>query len=192
MPIPKSNKKYTFANYLTWPENERWEIIDGIPCMMTAPSWQHQDISRELLIQFGNHLTGKSCRVYGAPFDLRLSVSGEEKDEDSTNVFQPDITIICDITKLKGSGYFGTPSLVIEISSPSTGKIDKILKFNAYEKAGVLEYWIVEPVDKTVAVFTLQEDEHYGRPNVYSEDDSITVSIFPELVIELKKVFEGI
>lgn len=68
----------------------------------------------------------------------------------------------------------------------------KILKFNIYEQVGVREYWIVEPVDKTVAVFMLQEDKHYGRPKVYSEDDSITVSTFPELVIDLKRVFEGI
>ncbi|HHY26515.1 MAG TPA: Uma2 family endonuclease [Desulfitobacterium dehalogenans] len=192
MSIPESNRKYTYADYLTWPDEERWEIIDGIPCMMTAPSWQHQAIGMQLATQFNNYLAGKPCRVFGAPFDLRLPVNQDDKDEDTVNVVQPDITVICDKSKLKGSGYFGTPKLIIEISSPSTGKMDKVLKFGLYEKAGVSEYWIVEPVDKTVAVFTLQEDGRYGRPQMYSEEDSITVNSFPDLMVDLQQVFEGI
>lgn len=193
MPIPETNKKYTFADYLTWPEDERWEIIDGTPHMMTGPSWQHQAISRELLTQFHNYLSRSAspCQVFASPFDLRLPVSKDEKDEDTINVFQPDISVVCDKSKLKGSGYFGTPSLVIEIISPSTSKTDRLLKFNCYEKAGVSEYWIVEPEGKIVSVFTLHK-ERYGRPEIYAEDDSITVGIFSDLVIDLKQVFEGV
>ncbi|NMA69364.1 MAG: Uma2 family endonuclease [Desulfitobacterium sp.] len=191
MSMPDPNKKYTFKDYLTWQGEERWEIIEGTPYLMTAPSWQHQAVLGSLLNQFYNFLTGGSCQVFTSPFDLRLPYQ-EEKDEDISNVFQPDLVVICDKSKLKGTGYVGIPTLVIEVSSPSTGKIDKILKFNAYEKAGVSEYWIVEPTDKTVSVFTLQEDKGYGRPQTYSEDDTVSVNSFPELEIDLKKVFQDI
>lgn len=190
MTIPELNKIYTFADYLTWPDDERWEILDGTPCMMTAPAWQHQAISSSLTAQFYNYLSGRnSCRVFASSFDLRLPVVEKEKDEDITNVFQPDIILICDPSKL--IGYCGVPSLVIEISSPSTGKIDKLVKFNIYEKAGVPEYWIVEPDAKIISVFQLVNG-NYGRPMVYSEEDSISIDMFPDLVIDLGRVFEGI
>lgn len=191
MPIPESNKKYTYANYLTWPEDERWEIIDGVPYMQSAPSWQHQSISRELMLQFGGYLRNKGCQVFAAPFDLRLPET-DENDEDVTNVIQPDIVVICDTSRLKGTGYNGTPSLLIEISSPSTSKMDRLYKFNKYEKAGVAEYWIVEPEGKIISVFMLQNNKRYGRPEVYSEENQIKVSVFPELIIDLKPVFENI
>ncbi|MHB8125119.1 MAG: Uma2 family endonuclease [Desulfitobacteriaceae bacterium] len=191
MPIPQSDKKYTYADYLTWPEDERCEILDGVPYMQSAPTWQHQSISRELMLQFGEYLRNKPCQVFAAPFDLRLPES-EEKDEDVTNVTQPDIVVVCDTSKLKGTGYYGTPTLLIEITSPSTSKIDRLYKFNKYEKAGVREYWIVEPEVKIVSVFVLQNNGRYGRPDVYSEEDQIKVSVFPDLTIDLKPVFENI
>lgn len=190
MPIPKVNKKCTYADYLTWSGEERWEIIDGAPLMQSAPTWQHQAIVRELLLDFGGYLRGKPCQVFGVPFDLRLPLA-TEADEDATHVFQPDLTVICDKTKLKGTGYFGVPELVVEVSSISTGKFDKVSKFNAYEKAGVHEYWIVEPEQKVVSVFKLQ-DGRYGRPETYTEEDDISVGIFPDLEIELKRVFADI
>ncbi len=188
MPLPHENRKYTYADYLTWPENERWEIINGIPHMQAAPTWQHQAISRDLLTQFNNYLKDRSCQVFASPFDVRLP-EGNEKDEDSTFVVQPDIVVVCDKDNLKGTGYFGVPVLIIEISSPSTMKNDKIWKFNKYEKAGVKEYWIVEPEGKIISVFTLQENQRYGRPEGYSETDKIKVTVFPELVIDLTPVF---
>lgn len=189
MPLPQdSNKKYTYADYLKWDDDKRWEIIDGIPYMLAAPSWQHQAISRELILQFGNYLRDKSCQIFAAPFDLRIPKSNE-KDEDTKFIFQPDITVVCDKNGLKDTGYFGVPSLVIEISSPSTAKRDKILKFNTYERAGVKEYWIIEPEDKTVMVFKLGDNHRYGRPDIYSDEDKIKVGIFQDLVIDLKPVF---
>lgn len=192
MPLPEPNKKYTFADYLIFPENERWEIFEGMPILQAAPSWQHQAISGELLTQFNIFLSGNPCQVFAAPFDLRLPESEKENDAEVTNVLQPDITVVCDKSKLKGSGYFGKPSLIIEITSPSTSRIDKMVKFNIYEKAGVSEYWIVEPEGRFVSVFTLQADGRYGRPEIYSEDDMVKVSIFPSLTVDLKKVFKDI
>lgn len=191
MPLPQEKRKYTYADYLTWPENERWEIIDGIPYMQAAPTWQHQAISTALLSQFYNYLSGKPCQVFASPFDLRIPEKNE-KDEDTTFVVQPDIVVVCDRSGLKGTGYYGTPALIIEISSPSTAKSDKIWKFNKYEKAGVKEYWIVEPESKIVSVFTLQENNRYGRPELYTETDKVKVAAFPELIIDLAPVFASI
>lgn len=190
MPLPEKNKKYTYADYLTWSEEERWEIINGIPYLQAAPTWQYQAVLLELARQFANYLQDKSCRVFTAPFDLRIP-EANEKDEETTNVVQPDIIIICDNSGLKKTGYYGVPELIIEIVSPSTGQKDKIEKFNLYEKAGVKEYWIVEPDEKVVMVFTLEEGR-YGRPQMYSEEDKVKVSIFDDLVIDLKPVFERI
>lgn len=191
MSLPQENRKYTYADYLTWPENERWEIIDGVPYMQAAPSWQHQALSRELLTQFNNYLKDKSCQVFASPFDLRLP-EAEAPDEKTTFVVQPDLLVICNKDGLKGTGYYGTPALVIEISSPSTMRNDKILKFNKYEKAGVKEYWIVEPEGKFITVFTLQENDRYGRPEAYTEVDKIKISIFPDFTVDLASVFNAI
>jgi len=191
MPLHQENKKYTFADYLTWPENERWEIIDGVPSMQAAPTWQHQAISRELLTQFNNYLKDKPCQVFASPFDLRLPETNE-KDEETTFVVKPDILVICDNEGLKGTGYYGTPTLVIEISSPSTARSDKVWKFNRYEKAGVKEYWIVEPDGKFISVFTLLPNNRYGRPDSYTETDMVEVSVFPSFIVDLKPIFENI
>lgn len=189
MSLPKENKKYTYAEYLTWPKEEKWEIINGEPYMQAAPSWQHQSISRELILQFGEYLRNKTCQIFSAPFDLRLPYDGE-KDEETTNVYQPDLVVVCDKNKLKGTGYYGVPSMVIEILSPATARIDRLLKFNMYEKAGVKEYWIVEPDTKLISVFILQSNNKYGRPEIYTESDNIKVSVFSDLTIELNKVFD--
>ena len=190
MLLPEKNKKYTYADYLTWSEEERWEIINGVPYLQAAPTWQHQAVLLDLARQFANYLQDKSCRVFTAPFDLRIP-EANEKDEETINVVQPDIIIICDNSRLKKTGYYGVPELIIEVVSPSTGQKDKIEKFNLYEKAGVKEYWIVEPDEKVVMVFTLEEGR-YGRPQMYSEEDKVKVSIFDDLVIDLKPVFERI
>ncbi len=186
MPIPKSEKTYSYADYLTWNESERWEIIDGVPYMQAAPSRIHQEILMELSKQFAVYLTNKPCKVYPAPFCVRLDV---EKDDEVKNVVEPDITIVCDKSKLDDRGCKGSPDMVIEIISPSTGKIDRLIKFNKYEKAGVKVYWIVEPDQKLVSIFTLQSNGRYGRPEMYTDGDIVKVSIFPDLEIDLNPVF---
>lgn len=190
MPFPRENKKYTYADYVTWPEDERWEIFDGVPYMQAAPTWQHQAICTGLTSQFYGYLGGKPCRVFAAPFDLCVPEKNEMDEEISNIISQPDVTVICDESKLRKTGYFGVPSLIIEITSPSTARNDKLIKFNKYEQAGVKEYWIVEPETKLVSVFILQENQRYGRPQVYSEEDQIRVSLFPELMIDLASVFD--
>ena len=191
MPLLNEKRKYTYADYLTWPEGERWEIIEGIPYMQAAPSWQHQSISSELHRQISNHLVNKPCRVFASPFDLCLA-EYNEKDEEIEKVVQPDIVVVCDENKLRKTGYFGVPNLVIEISSPATSRCDRVLKFNMYENAGVKEYWIVDADGKFINVFTLQENKRYGRHETYTDENKIKVSGFPELVIDLSIVFDKI
>jgi len=189
MPLPQEEGKYTYADYLTWPEDERWEIIDGIPYMQAAPTPVHQEILMELSKQFAVYLTGKPCKVYPAPFCVRLLEGDEKKNEGINKVVEPDISIVCDKSKIDEKGCNGAPDLIVEVMSPSSIKKDRFIKFNKYEMAGVKEYWIVEPEGKIASVFVLQGNNRYGRPDVYSEDDKITVSIFPDLIVDLSVVF---
>ncbi|MEW6624731.1 MAG: Uma2 family endonuclease [Bacillota bacterium] len=189
MPLLNPERKYSYADYLTWDEDERWEIIDGVLYMQAAPSRIHQEILMELSKQIANYLTDKICRVYPAPFCVRLPGVNDINDEDIKNVVEPDITIVCDTSKLDDNGCKGAPDMIIEIISPSTAKKDKIVKFNKYEKAGVKIYWVVEPDQKLLSVFYLQSDGRYGRPEMYTDEDKISVTIFPDLDIDLKSVF---
>ena len=190
MQLSQEEKNYTYADYLKFPDDERWEIIDGILYMQSAPSPAHQLISSEFNRQFANYLLGKPCKVYPAPFSVRLTKGDEKQNEDITKVVEPDITVVCDKSKIDGKGCNGTPDLIIEVISPSSIQRDRVKKFNIYEDAGVKEYWIVEPVGKIVSVFVLQSNKRYGRPDNYTENDNIIVSIFPDLIIELCTVFD--
>lgn len=186
--ISKTDKVFRYRHYLTWPEDQRWEIIDGVALSMTpAPSRIHQKILVELLTIFHNHLRGKTCEVYAAPFDVRLPLANE-RDEETSNVVQPDIIVVCDPSKLDEQGCNGSPDLVVEIISPSTLRRDLKEKFYLYEKAGVLEYWIVYPENETIVIHKLV-DHKYGRPEVYSAEDRITTSIFNTLTINLSEIF---
>lgn len=192
MPLLKKEKQYTYADYLSWSEDERWEIIDGVPYLHAAPSPTHQLVSGELHRQFANYLQGKTCKAYLAPFCVRLINGDEKQNEDIKKVVEPDITIVCDKSKIDEKGCSGTPDLIIEVMSPSSIKHDRVTKFNIYEKSGVKEYWIVEPEGKIISVFILQSNDRYGRPEIYTEDGKITVSIFPDLVVDLDFVFPEI
>lgn len=185
----KLNEHFTYADYLTWNDAERWELIDGVAYNMTpAPSRKHQKISGELFRQFANFLIEKPCEVYDAPFDVRLPEI-DEVETDITTVVQPDIVVVCDPQKLDDAGCLGAPDLIVEILSPSTSRRDHKEKFIRYERAGVKEYWLVEPDAKTVTVFKLGPDNRYGRPDVYGDDEKMSVRTIPGLEIDLPLVF---
>lgn len=186
-PLKKTPGNYSYADYLLWPEEERWELLDGIAYMRAAPSRRYQEIQVELLRQISNYLVGKTCRVYGSPFDVRLSKS--EEDTDIKDVVQPDITIVCDKSKLDERGCKGSPDCVIEIVSPSTASMDYIKKLSLYEKNEVKEYWIVHPTDEIAMIYKLNENKRYGRPEIYSKEDVIKVGIFEDLSIYLNELF---
>ncbi|AIS51869.1 hypothetical protein TKV_c06850 [Thermoanaerobacter kivui] len=188
MSLPERKKVYTYEDYLNWPDEHKIEIIDGQVYLHTVPPRIHQEISGRIAYQFSNYLKDKKCEVYFARLGVRLPSGNEKSDKEITTVVEPDIIVVCDKSKLDDQGCKGTPDLIVEITSPSTARIDKVEKFNLYEKHGVKEYWIVEPEIKLVTVFLLQENGRYGRPNIYTEEDKIKVSIFEDLVIDLKDV----
>jgi len=135
LPHPQE-KEYSYADYLTWTENERWEIIDGIAYMQASPSPNHQKVSGGIFAQFYNYLLDKSCEVYSAPFCVRLTKGDEKRNEDVKKIVEPDVTVVCDKSKIDERGYNGAPDLIVEVMSPSSTKMDRFIKFNKYEKAG--------------------------------------------------------
>jgi Uma2 family endonuclease len=188
--IKPKEGQFNYSHYLNWPGDERWELIDGAAYNMTpAPSRVHQEILVALLNKFYNFLEDKDCRVYVAPFDVRLP-EGEEREETIRTVVQPDLVVVCDPAKLDDRGCLGAPDLIVEITSPSTAGKDLKEKLNLYERMAVKEYWIIQPTDQTVLVFSLDSKGKYGRPEVFSAEDSIRVEILEGLIISLKDVFK--
>jgi Uma2 family endonuclease len=188
---PSENERYSYADYLTWNDGKRWELIGGQAyCMSPAPMRQHQGLSGALFAQLYNFLHGKKCAVYAAPFDVRF-VEAEDNvaDDYIDTVVQPDIVVVCDPKKLDDRGCIGSPDLIIEILSPSTSRMDMTVKFELYQRFGVKEYWIVHPKDQTVLVFKLLESGLYGVPERYCAEDAISVALLGDLVIDLTRVF---
>jgi len=189
MAIPKKeDKKYTYADYLAWPAEESWEIIEGIAYNMSpAPSREHQRISLAFELEIGNFLVNKSCELYHAPFDVRLPVNTEDK-ENIYNVVQPDIVVVCDKNKLDDAGCIGAPEFIIEILSESTAGKDMKEKLFLYEEYGVNEYWIVDYWDKTVKVYILDSSGKYKQPVLYSSG-ILESNVLKGLEIKLSKIF---
>lgn len=185
------NGIYSYADYLTWQFQDRVELFRGkIMQMSPAPSIRHQEIAFRLSRQMDNCLGGNPCRIFFAPFDVRLynRKKSVEADEDIFTVVQPDLCIICDSVKLQdGRSCNGAPDLVVEILSPGNTKKEKKNKFELYEEAGVREYWLVEPSDDSVIIYVLNQDEHYiGLQPATEVAQSV---IFPELKVDLEKLF---
>ncbi len=181
--------QYTYADYLKFEYEHMVELIRGKIYKMTpAPSSFHQVISSEMLTYFLGHFKGKPCKVFHAPFDVVLPVKNQQKNT-ATTVVQPDICIICDVSKIDAAGCTGAPDLVVEILSPSTSKKDLNDKYSIYEESGVSEYWIVMPKEHLVEVFYLDNGK-YNRTKTYTSDEMIKPILFPSLEIDLKEVFD--
>lgn len=189
MPIPARNAQYTFADVLTWDEGERIEIISGEAFMMATPPRIHQEISMELARQLANFLVGKRCRVYPAPFGVRLFERDGDRPEDVDTMVQPDLCVVCDRNKLDQHGCKGAPDLIVEILSPSTQRHDQLVKLNLYQRAGVREYWIVDPENETVRVLIQCGDGALRTHEVYNREDVAKVNVLDGCFIELSKVF---
>lgn len=140
------NGTYTYADYLKWQFDDSVELIKGkLYRMSPAPKRKHQDASVNLEFALLTYFDDKPCRVYDAPFDVRLPVRNERKPDQLYTVVQPDICVVCDLSKLDDDGCLGAPDWVIEITSPRTAKNDFSEKFDLYEESGVREYWIIQP-----------------------------------------------
>lgn len=183
-------KQYTFADYLTWIDDKRRELIGGFIKRLAAPGRIHQTISGNIFLKYGQFLENKPCKVYAAPFDVRLPVSNEKDDKKIYNVVQPDIVVVCDPEKLDDKGCIGAPDLIVEITSKSTGKKDVKDKFELYQNTGVMEYWIVMPEPKIVQIFILDENQKYQLKGMFAEGDIISPGMFPDLKISVDDVFK--
>jgi len=181
------DRKQSYADYQTWPDDERYEIIDGIVYAMNAPLRIHQEILLELARQFANYLKGKPCKVYIAPFDVRFADRAKNENE-IFDVVQPDLSVICDHEKLDDKGCLGSPDLVVEILSPSSASYDNIKKRALYEKYGVKEFWLVHPTDQLVTAYRLVNGA-YGRPEIFGIFNPACSALFPDLKIDLCEVF---
>ncbi|MDR2505151.1 MAG: Uma2 family endonuclease [Oscillospiraceae bacterium] len=176
--IRADRKTYTVSDWEKLPEFPRYELHDGEAVMLASPSFPHQDACDALITEFRTYLKGKECKAVSG-FAVKLE---EHKD----SVFIPDLVVVCDPKKITDGYVIGAPDLVIEIQAPSTAKYDRLLKFNAYRDAGVLEYWIVDPIHKTVEVFFWRETP---VPVQYAGIDKVKVGIFDDLEIDLKEIF---
>jgi len=181
---------YSYADYMRFEFEERLEIIKGqLFKMSPAPSRIHQGILTNIFGPIYNALKGKSCRVYTAPFDVRLA----KKTQDDSAVFtvvQPDLVVVCDPAKLDQRGCIGAPDIVVEILSPGNNKKELINKYEVYEEAGVKEYWIVSPSDKTFFRYILDENGKFQPIKLLTEGEEVTSSIIPNLKLTLEEVFQ--
>jgi Uma2 family endonuclease len=175
---------YTYADVLEWDESVRAEIIDGEVYMMAPPARRHQQISMQLSLQLGNFLDGKPCKVYAAPFGVRLFPRADLSDD---TYVEPDIVVVCDASKLDERGCNGAPDLVIEILSASTTRHDLIVKLQKYREAGVREYWVVDPESSSLTAYILDNGRYYI--NVYDKNAEVPISVLPGCLIRLEKVF---
>jgi len=180
---------YTYSDYLRYTEDDRFELIAGeVYDMSPAPSRRHQEVSGELFKQIAVFLTGKPCRVYSAPFDVRLS-EADEADEETSTVVQPDIAVICDHKKLDDKGCKGAPDFIAEIISPYSASKDNITKAALYEKHGVREYWIVHPIDNILVIRRLGEHGKYSSADFYEGKGTLALAVLPDLEIDLDALF---
>jgi Uma2 family endonuclease len=181
---------YSYADYLTWQFSERIELLKGYIRQMSAPNRFHQTLSGNLFREIAYAFKGHECRVFAAPFDVKLVKNPQGKtDKEIYSIVQPDICVICDRTKLDKQGCLGSPDWIIEIVSESTAKTDVKDKFDIYEENGVLEYWIVRPIENSIERFFL-ENEKYVYKRTFVKEDVIAPILFPELLIKLEEIFE--
>ncbi|MDQ5768927.1 Uma2 family endonuclease [Thiothrix subterranea] len=184
-----TQQRYTYQDYLRWPDDVRYELLGGEPVVMSAPSTMHQRVIRELVTQLTIALRGKSCEVFPAPFDVCLAAD-DAADDQINNVVQPDISVICDGNKIHDKGCKGAPDWIIEVLSPSTASRDLIHKLRLYERYGVREYWVVHPIDRVVMMWQLSADSgRYGAVLIEETQGMQASGLFPDLVLEWDVLF---
>ena len=176
----KLEGRFTWANYRTWPHDERWELIGGEAYGMSpSPTVRHQRIQRDLVSSLLPHFRKGPCEVLAAPLDVKLS------DED---VVQPDVLVVCEKSQIQRTHVEGAPALVVEIVSDHSAAHDRVRKCRLYARAGVREYWIVTPHPSMVEVLSL-DGGSYRLAGSYEKKDVLTSPAFPELALKLDEIF---
>ena len=190
MGLPRrDDRRYTYADYCKWPEEARYELIDGIAYAMSpAPSIAHQEMVGSLFRQIADQLDGSGCRPFIAPVDVRLPAHDEADDRVET-VVQPDILVVCDPQKIDTRGIRGAPDWIIEILSPATAGHDQILKRALYERHGVREFWLVHPTDRVLTIYRVTPSG-YGKPDIQELTGQTTCGALPQVTIEWARAVE--
>lgn len=188
MGLPQRDLEFhTYAEYAAWPDDVRYELIDGIAYAMDpAPTRRHQEVALELARQIADALEGSPCRPYIAPFDVRLP-RADEADGKIDTVVQPDISVICDKAKLDERGCRGAPDWIVKVLSPGSAGHDQVVKRELYERVGVREYWLVHPIDKVVTIYLLAAGA-YGKLAVQELVGDTTATVLPQVTIAWARV----
>ncbi len=183
--------RYTYADYLTWEIDHMVELIKGkVFRQAAAPRRIHQEVFGRVFTKLFIHLEKFKCKVYSAPFDVRLPVKSK-KNEDINTVVQPDICVVCDPEKLDDLGCVGAPDLIMEILSPSNNKKELQNKYEVYEESGVREYWIIHPYEKTFLVYTLSGGK-YIPSKLFTLGDHVASQCIEGFVLDLDELFSGL
>lgn len=183
-----AERRFTYADYSTWPAGERWELIDGTAYAMgPAPVRLHQKVLLQIARQVADALEGKTCEVYVTPFDVRLP-KANEADDMLDSVVQPDLSVICDPAKLDDKGCRGAPDWIVEVLSPATASHDHLTKRALYERAGVREFWLVHPTDRIATLYRQVAPQRFGPAEIVELAGQTPVSILPEIVIDWARV----
>ena len=179
--LAAQDERCTWTHYRSWPDDKRWQIIDGDAyALSAAPATRHQKLQSRLTAAFEGFLHGKPCDVYPAPTDLKLS---------ETDVVQPDLMVVCDQEQVKVTHIEGPPTLVVEILSPSTESLDRGRKLDLYARSGVAEVWLVRPYPALLEIYLLDSDV-YRRHSAFSRKDTFRSPTFPELELDLDALFD--
>jgi Uma2 family endonuclease len=186
MPLKKSGE-FTYKDYMSWPESERWQLLDGVAYAMAPPSSFHQRMVAEISRQFGNQLLGKKCQVLPGPVGLRLP-KDQESDDFIRTVFEPDLAVVCDAKKIDRAGIRGAPDLVIEVLSPSTAAFDQINKRDIYANAGVKELWLVDPESGVFTIYRQASEGVFAAPEFRAPEGVLDVVAVAGLHIDLELV----
>jgi Uma2 family endonuclease len=189
------SRRYTYADYLTWLDDKRRELIDGIIKMMSpAPRAKHEIVRMNIAFEIKGYIKKKFRKKFGifaAPFDVRLPANGEKENDKIYTVVQPDLCVVCDLSKIDDKGCLGAPDMIAEILSPSTTRYDVNDKFALYERSGVREYWLVEPSGRAVTVYLLQENGKYDNGRIYEDEtDNVPVAVLDGLTIAWQDIFD--
>ena len=187
---PSPDYTYTYADYLKWKFEERLELFKGRIYKMSGPNTKHQMVAGNMYLKMRHALDNYKCNVFIAPYDIRLPVRNRKNDNEITTVVQPDLCIVCDETKIDERGVCGAPDLIVEILSPGNSKKEVRIKFELYEEAGVKEYWLVNPVEENLIIYTLDATQKFGGGKMYAGGDIIISSGVTGLRIEVSEIFK--
>jgi len=182
-PVRKDDRRYVYRDYASWPDDERWELIDGVAYSMSpAPSADHQRLALGLgaSIDAWVRARGSPCEVFVAPLDVLLPGDPSESDDDVDTVVQPDVIVVCDPAKLVTRGCRGAPDLVAEVLSPWTTHKDQLVKHELYARHGVREFWVVDPGNRCVRVYRLDvaaSPPRFGEPAVLYESKRVESTV---------------